>query len=378
MDKKDVKLHLDKNLVNLSNSILKFYDVPTFHPSLKMVDELLKTRKNKKVCVLLLDAFGKVIYEKYKNDCPFLYSHIYTNFYSIYPPTTVAATNAFLTAKYPNENGFVGWNQYFKDVDTYIDVFINKDPINDKKLDLNVINDFLKPAFITDLINKKHGKEIATKISSFDKKDEDKHDDFDYFFSKINEELKTKEFIYAYSTEPDHSMHEYGIINEKIKEKIIYLDKKIKELVEANPETLFIVIADHGFIDIKHLKVFEDKELLACLSSRDQKQIFTIEPRFASFNVINETKFKEIYNARYKDKYLLFTKKELLNSPILGEVIKEKEININTLNTLGNYFLISFSDSMLVNKNGPDFDMKGTHAGCSLDEMELNLLVFNK
>lgn len=375
MDKKEVKLDLTNNLVNLSNSILKFYNCTTFHPSLKRIDELFSKQKNKKICVLLYDGMGKNIFEKYKEDIPFLYSHIYHQFESIFPPTTVAATTALLTGLYPNENGFVGWNQYFKQIDKFVDVFTNKESIVDQKIDHDVSSEFLTPTFIDKLINEKNKANIAKIIQSFQFKNRKKHDDFNTFFKEVDKSLKKYNFIYAYSSEPDHSMHDNGIKNEHVLKKIKYLEEKTIELVNNNKDTLFILVADHGFKDVEYLPLYLDNELISCLSERNKKQIFTIEPRFASFFVRNKEKFIEIYKNKYQDYFLLYTKEELLNSEIIGENITK--INQNTLNTLGDYILLATSSYMFVNKEDPSFKMKGAHAGVSKEEKELYLCVFN-
>lgn len=379
MIKNDVKLHDGNNLVALSNSILKFFDIPTFHKSMESIDKILKEKgKNQKICILLYDAFGKIIYEKYKDYCPFLYSHIYTSFYSIYPPTTVAATNALLTGKYPLENGFVGWNQYFKDEDKFIDVFINKVHPEDKSFQKNVISEYLKPTFIDEIINKNKGKEIAKQIKTLDFRhnDENHSEDYDAFFLNVDKNLKTHQFIYAYVTEPDHSMHQNGIINEETKKQIIYLNNKTEELVNNNKDVLFILIADHGFSDIKNILLYEDKELISTLKNKDRGYYSTIEGRFASFFVEDENKFKEIYNKKYKDDFLLFSKEELLNSDILG--LKEnKSYNKYAYDTLGDYFLLATGNKSFQNEF-MEHPLIGTHAGITKEEMELNLLIFNK
>ena len=375
MKKENIKLDLNNNLVNLANSILKFYGCDTFHNSIPYIDEIFKNRKNKKICVLLYDGFGKIIFDTYKNDIPFLYSHVFKTFSSIYPPTTVAATNAFLTAKYPRENGFVGWNQYFKNVNKFVDVFLNKDSIKDEKIDNDVTIDFLKPKFIDQIINEKNNKKIATIIKSLSYKDQEKHDDFNKFFEIVNDSLKKYEFIYAYSTEPDHSLHETGIENEKIKNILKYLENKTKELVNNNPDTLFILIADHGFKDVEYIPLYEDKELIETLKDESKKAIFTIEPRFASFFVKDKEKFEEIYNKKYKKDFILMSKEELLNSEILGP--KDKNINEYCNDTLGDFILLATSSFMFSNKENKDFKMKGTHAGVTKEELTLNIAIFN-
>lgn len=65
-------------LTNVGNSILGFFDVPKFHDSFEALDKILKETNKQKVALILLDGMGKIIFETYKDDIPYLYSHILT------------------------------------------------------------------------------------------------------------------------------------------------------------------------------------------------------------------------------------------------------------------------------------------------------------
>ena len=76
---KELAINKKRSLVNLSNSILKWFEHPTFHDSLEKVDELLKKSNKKKVSLILLDGFGTAIANYYKENCPFIFSHKYND-----------------------------------------------------------------------------------------------------------------------------------------------------------------------------------------------------------------------------------------------------------------------------------------------------------
>ena len=112
----------EKNIVNISNSILKHYGVDTFHPSLKELDEKLAS-SSKKICVLLFDGLGKHILKRYASSCPFLLEHVFLDLTSVFPPTTVAATTALLSGMYPKETNWLGWTEQFEEFDSSITMF---------------------------------------------------------------------------------------------------------------------------------------------------------------------------------------------------------------------------------------------------------------
>ena len=361
----------NNTLVNISNSILKFYDIPTFHNSYDELDKILEKNKNKKLCLILLDGFGKIILEKYKKYCPFLYSHINLDCYSVYPPTTVAATTSLMSGKYPCETGFLGWNQNFKSLNAYINVFINNNKVTKERLEtINVQKDILKPTYIVDLINSKYGNDSAKWVSSFDFKKDGK-DNFDLFFKEGNKEIKNHKFTYLYSTQPDHNMHTYGTDSIYVKQIIRKLDKKVKKLVHQNKDTLFLIIADHGFIDFENIYLNHDNELLETLKDKDA--IFSIEGRFASFEVKEDklNDFISIYNKKYKDKFILKSKKEIIEEEYFGKGNNHELFD----SFLGDYFFLATSTYSLADND--DFSLKAGHAGITDQELELELMIFN-
>ena len=364
------KLILDsKNtLVNLGNSILGYFEVPKFHDSLKIADEILNKAKKRKVALILLDGMGQIIYEKYKEYIPYLYSHIIAPFKSVYPPTTVAATTALTTGKYPIETSYLGWTQYFKTKDAYINVFPSTDAINAGVTYTPPVTEVeLKVNKIWDLINKL-GKYKATSISSFQFRRPEGGDDFDLFFNKANELIKENDFTYIYSGNPDHLLHEFGTNDEHIKENLIYLNKKVQELVENNSDTLFFLTADHGFADVIEIPVTEHEDFLDTLSV----PVCSIEGRFATFSVKNKEKFIELANKYYGENFIIKSKEEILNEHTFGY----GEINKNSLDVIKDYTLIAKGKYIFY--NGPEpIGFKGAHAGATKGETDIYLVAFN-
>lgn len=120
------------NLVTAANSILKKYGLPTYHHSLKELDEVLKVHD--RIVFILLDGAGAKTIENLASNDSVLKNRPKIKITSIFPPTTVAATNAFLSGRYPCENGWLGWSQYFSDLNRAVDVFANVDSWTKEKL----------------------------------------------------------------------------------------------------------------------------------------------------------------------------------------------------------------------------------------------------
>ena len=118
-----MEVYNKNSLVNLSNSILKHFEAESFHESIPEIDNLLKGHK--KVVAVLFDGMGQNIVRKHLKENSFIRSNYVTTINSTFPPTTAAATTAFLTGKYPIETGWLAWTEYFKDYDRNIILFKN-------------------------------------------------------------------------------------------------------------------------------------------------------------------------------------------------------------------------------------------------------------
>lgn len=369
---KNLKLNKKQTLCNVSNSILNHFKANPFHETYQPLDLILKKTKKEKVCLILFDAMGKVIIEKYKDDCPFIYNHIYKEFKSVYPPTTVAATTSLTTGKYPIETGYLGWSEYFKEFNDVINVFPSTSRlIKNKVYEPAIQRSLLKISYIWDEINKAHdNEEIATALFSFNfEKPELSQDEvLENFFNETDKLLKTHNFIYSYCTEPDHTMHLNGVGSIKTKEIIIKLNSKLEELVNKNPETLFILVADHGMVDVDLLDIRKYPDFMKTLKDDS----FKIEPRLASFNVLDEEKFLEEYRKNFSDKFILKTKANMINEHVFGY----GKPSTYALETIGDYVFIANSHYMLVDGYGAD-NMKANHAGCTGAETQLYMMIFN-
>ncbi len=357
------------SILNVSHTILDYYNVK---PRYEVIPELKKELdlQFKHVCLILLDGMGTNILEEHLDPSSFLRKNMIKKITSIFPPTTVAATNAVLTTNPPYQSGYLGWVQYFKKENTNHVVFLNKDFYDEKRTFQNTLRDiYLKQDLIYDYI-KQQNSEVKT-YELFPDFRPDGSKTFHIEMKKLLEITKKNEknFTYAYWTYPDLLEHEVGISSKHVKEELEKLNLNLETLSkEINDDTIIIVIADHGLVDVEPIELYKDEELMKCLL-----RMPSMEPRATNFFVkpFKKHKFKKLFNEKYGTYYQLLSKEEFLYSGLLGQGEKHKLLD----SFLGDFVAISISNKYFKFKEGKLF--KAHHAGLLQGEMEVPLIVYH-
>lgn len=360
----------DNNLVTVSNSILKYFTGNSLNKTCKELDDILATKKYKKIVVMLFDGLGKSIREKHLSPNDFLRKKEKITISSVFPPTTVAATTAFLTGLYPNQSGWLGWRQYFKQHDVIVEMFTNKRVDTDEKLNgPHLSYMYCGYESIIDLINQNS----ESKAYSLYPKNINPEgaEDLNDFFVKADKYMKQDEshFIYMYWQEPDHQMHDYGINSRLVKENIKIINKKVCHLAKENKDNLILVLADHALVDTKFFHINEHQDFKDCLIG-----ITSLESRSCFFRVkqdkIND--FSTIFDKYYGKYFVLKTKEEVIKERIFGEGENHPLFE----DFLGDFLAISTSEYGFNDFEEDPFI--GAHAGGLEEESLINISIINQ
>ena len=372
-----MKVYNNNSLVNLSNSILKHFHAETFHESIPLIDEQLKGYK--KVVAILFDGMGQNIVRKHLKEDSFIRSHYVTTINSTFPPTTAAATTAFLTGKYPIETGWLGWNMYFKDYDRNIILFKGIDFNTDEELNepnqINIANRYFPLKYIFQLIEEGNNHAKAFNISRFPVQQDGPKVLLRSGVSKLNKVLRENDecFIYFYWDSPDYEMHAYGIDDKRVTYQVKKAQRFVKKVVEDNPDTVFILLADHGHINIKLIDICEQKDIYALIDKP-----LSLEKRTVSFFIKKGKKaeFAALFNKYYGKHFELFTKEEAFKMNLFGEGKPAKGVS----DFIGDYIAIALDKySIYASKELNHLDnFKGHHAGGTEAERLIDISVFKR
>jgi predicted AlkP superfamily pyrophosphatase or phosphodiesterase len=282
------------SILNVTSTILKHYGADSIYPQIPVLEESLKV-DSKHVLLVLLDGMGINIINKYLKPDDFLRKHVKKIITSVFPPTTVAATNAVLSGLPPYSSGYLGWIQYFKREKTNHVVFLDHDFYDEKRVFTGSLRDeYLKYQTIFEQIEAKRPDVKTYELfpsfringySSFAKQ-------VDYAI-EITKKDETN-FSYIYWTEPDMTQHDHGIDSKATKDMLVSLNKEVERLSQhVAKDTTMIVIADHGLTNVKGIDLFDNLELLSCLKRKP-----SIETRAATFFVkpFRKKRFRGLFN----------------------------------------------------------------------------------
>jgi hypothetical protein len=352
-------------LTNITNSLLKYYNLNTYHETLKDLDNILKEKEYKNIVLMLYDGMGYNLLERNLDSNAFLNKNKIKSISAVFPPTTTASTTSVLSGLNPNEHGWLGWDLYFKNIDKTVTMFLNT--IKDTNIEVSSKSISKETYPYTSIIDL-----IGTKVNSLGlfPFGENPYKDLDDMHNIILETCNNNKnnFIYAYYDEPDHTMHELGTDSNKTINIFNEINNKTESLCHKLKDTLVIIIADHGHINSE------------CITLSDYPDIFntlehdiSIESRATSFFIKEgECKnFEYLFNTYFGKYFHLFTKEEVIKKNLFGTGQNNKNFN----DVIGNFLAVATSNKYFrYDSNGNMF--KSMHAGLTEDEMLVPLIIY--
>ncbi|MBN1776956.1 MAG: alkaline phosphatase family protein [Clostridiales bacterium] len=356
----------DHCLVNLTNSILKHFGAETKHAPLSDVDDILE-KGFQNVVLMIFDGMGVSSLEHHLPADSFLRLHYKQAISSVFPPTTAAALTSIESGLTPAEHGWLGWSLYFKEVDKIVELFPNtvKDSGGVQATEYHVAGKYL-PVQNIDVDINRAGIGNMVVISPYD----------GFRVTKLNDLFATvqrhcgktgRKLIYAYWGQPDKCMHETGCESEQTRDEIRNINKGVQALCESLRDTLVIVTADHGHIDISYRFVSDYPNVMNALLRPP-----SIESRAAAFYVKEEHKaaFPHEFEKAFGDDFLLFSKEDVIEKGLFGNGTQHPRF----AESIGDFLAVAVSDiAIAYNKQCKQF--ASTHAGLTRQEMDVPLII---
>ncbi|MDE6241356.1 MAG: alkaline phosphatase family protein [Anaeroplasmataceae bacterium] len=357
----------DHCILNTISSIRKQFNGKPNYALDEHMEAIFKEKRYKNVIVMLLDGMGENILENNLDPESFLRTHhLYTNT-AIYPSTTAASTTATVSGLSPIRTGWLGWQNYFKEIRKNIILFNGRDYFTDEPTGFSGYKALHYEPFYADLkVNgsihnpnfKKHKKNFKKVLKN----------------SLKAIKKKKQNAQYVYFTDPDGLMHEFGTFDEKVIAKLKEMDKDLAWYANKLPkDTLLVISADHGHTNIKNIEFYNCTPLLKMLNRRPSN-----DSRCITFSVKEEyrTIFPKLFQDLFGYAYDIMPSSEAMHQEFFG---KRSEVpHTRVYDFLADYVAVAKKEFCFNYKGEENFEFKSHHAGITADEMLVPVIVFRK
>lgn len=346
-------------LLQVTSAFRKYVGLETYHDTDKDIETWLNEHQFKKVMFVLIDGMGSKLIERYLPEDSFIRTHMIKEIATLFPPTTSAVTTSVETGKSPAENGWIGWNQYFKELDTNLILFYCSEMYGDKKYP-NYVKSNVPIRSMCD-------EEGVLMLASYGK---DPYTDTKDFVNKLLDYSKKEcRLIYGYYDNLDSLMHKVGVKDAQTIALFEEVDCELERLSQnLDEDCALIMIADHGQVDVRNIELKNYPDIVECLYA-----LPSLEPRCVAFHVKDEYKnvFKDRFNNHFKDDFKIFTKEEVLKMKLFGTGTP----SVRFEDFIGDFIAITDTDANL----GYDiWEFHGSHAGATVDEMMIPVVLYPK
>ena len=362
-------------ILNVDASISKYYGVNPKYDTFSALDNILASNKYKHIAIMLLDGMGSYIIKNNLDEDSFLRTHKICDINAVFPPTTACAVPALCSGIEPLKTGWVGWSNYFTEVNKFVVMFRNVDYFSNEPVEINVAENVLP--------YKKFYQDFNTKVFELGPSFTPSNcQSFEEMCERYINEIKNKEtsFCYMYWDDPDKVMHINGAFSKEAKTEIKQMDDILRTM-EANlpDDTLVVITADHGHIDVNPIYLANFKDILSLLV-----RVPSNEGRCAFFKVkpFRKRKFVKLFNEYFADYFTLITKKDFIEEGYLGNNINEENYKIASF--VGDYVAIAKKnyyfnfDPVLACEEFDKMVFKSHHAGITENEMIIPFVVMKK
>ena len=363
-------VYYDESILSYVASIRRYFGLSSeYEPNTKF-SNLISSKKPKKIFLLLVDGMGANLINNKLPEDSFLRKNMIFKTTTVFPSTTTAATTSIRNGKAPNQNAWLGWIQYFKEVNDFVIPFRNKGFYNDKTYGDNFAYNIIPVSFTEDELKKS----LIKSKTLFPAFMEDGCDDFDTMCNRLIDHSKNSEYeyVYAYWDKYDSYMHEHGPSSKICDAYLEYINYEIERVANnLSDDTMLIVIADHGQIDVK-----EEYNLYGSKYQKYFRNKPSLEPRAMTFYIKDEYKdeFEKEFKNEFEDRFVLLTHKQVLETHLFGD----KQNHLRFEEFIGDFIAIGKGNTILAYKEQPIPSMKGQHAGMLEDELMVPVIVYQK
>lgn len=353
-----------QSIAALSSSLLNHYGICSKNPEYLPADDHLRSAP-RNIVLLLLDGLGQNILTRHLPETSFLRQHQVDTLSSVFPPTTTAAATALETGLFPSQSGWLGWSIFWPPLEKNAALYPNTTEDGLQAASYHIGEHHLTVTQLTQLIREKddvsacsiseqgdiHAKTLKDVLSAV---------------SQVCQE-PGRHFVYAYVNEPDHTLHRNGCCADAVKQWLLEADDALKNL--DCPDALFLLTADHGFVDVDPLCLEDYPELEDTLLRKP-----SIEPRALNLFLKpgREQDFLRLWSEIMGNSYTLYSKAQVLEHGLFGP----RPYHPMLQEMLGDYLAVANTPLTLFPNPSYMKFMKATHGGMTPEELTVPLIIW--
>lgn len=353
------------SITSVACSILNHYDILPSNPGNPYLDNILKDAP-RNVVLLLLDGLGQNILMEHLPEDSFLRRHQTASLSSVFPPTTTAAATALETGLFPSQSGWLGWTIFWPPLEKNVALYPNTTDDGSHASVEHIGNTYLTVQQITHVIREQSGISAV----SISEQGDIYAKTLDQVLAEVSRVCREpgQHFVYAYVNEPDHTLHRRGCHAKAVRKWLLEVDEQLKYL--NCPDSLFLLTADHGFIDVDPLCLEDYPELENTLLRKP-----SIEPRALNLFVKpgREGDFLTLWKQTVGDSYTLYTRKQVLEKDLFGPRPHHPMLE----EMLGDYLAVANTPLTLFPNPSYLKFMKATHGGMTAEELTVPMILWN-
>ncbi len=394
--------HYEKySLVNLANTVLELFDLPTSHAPLP-ADLLPRKREVHKVVLLLIDALGYRQLLRFLDRVPQSLFHRlmaqgrFVPLTSVFPSTTTAALATLHTCLTPQEHGVLGYRLFLKEfglIANMIRLSPLRESTNDRLFQMGLkprkflgcvtLHDRLRQAGVRSYVLLKHiyarsglsqllSAKSATLIPFANSSD------MSVVLRKLLDRSGERALLFVYWDTLDEIAHRYGPESEEWDAELGSLSYALERdcLNDLNAPflrgTLFMVAADHG-----QLRVVPKDQVLRLARLPKLKKNLLIPPTGeyrATYLHAKAGQLAELESGlyeRFRDRLVILRSPEALEAGLFGR----GSIHPETLDRIGDLVAIPRGAQALYWPHDA-YSLIGRHGGLTDEEMLVPFLAF--
>ena len=326
------------NVLNVASSLSSFLGNPNGNPTVPELDEELK-KQYKRVIFLVFDALGTYPLALDTPPDGFFRKNTVKTLTTVFPSTTACASATMISGLYPSEHGRFGWCMYLPEMGGRVDILVGTRSEGDReKVDADILKKrFPLRGFYLDNKTDYRVYSILSAIIDDGNPDRIVEETVSGVFSRLYEicSRDEKQFVYVHCPQPDNIFHHRGVDSEASKKMVEDIQARTKKLSEDLEDTLIIVTADHGQVNIDgFVPLYRDKTLESMLSAPPD-----IEVRAVCMHVKEDKKetFEKYFSEKYGDNFVLLKTKDLVDRGVFGPRTKKTD-------ELGDYFAVAYTN----------------------------------